>query len=79
VNSHDVSNFIKKHGHLTFLENNYGCCSMLIELLHSCDLFKKRHFFIFPCDFNNKNYYKIKYENIENVKLRNDFVIENGK
>jgi hypothetical protein len=79
INDEDVSNFIKNHGHLTFLQNNYGCCRIIIDLLHSCGVFQNKHFFIFPCDFNKEKYYKIKYENIENIKLRNDFVIKNGK
>jgi hypothetical protein len=79
INNKDITKFLQKHGHLNFLEENFGCLKMLINFLYSCGVFKSQDILILMEDFNNKNYYKIKYTNIENIKLRNDYVIKNGK
>jgi hypothetical protein len=74
ISNEYVNNFIKKYHKLSFLENNMSCVSLVNKLLYDHNIFNRDNFFVFISNFNDKHLYKVNFMNIENIKIKNDYI-----
>jgi len=78
IDNEKINNFINKYKNISFLENNIGCVNLIIKFLYECNILKYNYIFLRPYTFISDDIYKIKYESLENIKIKNDFFYKNN-
>jgi hemin uptake protein HemP len=77
INDYNLKSFINKYKDIYFLENNIGCVNFIILFLYECNLLKHNYKLLSPYNITLNNIYKIDYKCIENIKIKNDYIINN--
>ena len=72
----DIFQFMKKYGHFSYLEHYFSCTSTISNFLYNLNIIKDKFIYL-PNSFIYSNLYKIDYKTIENIKIKNDFIIMN--
>jgi len=75
INNNYIYKFLDKYKNYSFLENNITCITLFLNFFNELNILKKKYNFILPYYFTKKNIYKINYNNIENIKIKNDYII----
>jgi hypothetical protein len=79
IDNDKINNFINKYKHINFVENNIGCVKLIIQFLYDCNILKYNYPILTPYSLISDDIYKIKYESLENIKIKNDFFYKNNK
>jgi hypothetical protein len=75
VKESHVYSTLKKCKHYIFLQNGKSCVSLICDILSDAGLMNRPLTYYMPCDFIDTRNYKINYNQIENIKIRNDFIV----
>jgi hemin uptake protein HemP len=78
IDNNKINNFINKYKNINFLENNIACIKLIILFLYDCNILKYNYSFLRLYSFISDDIYKIKYESLENIKIKNDFFYKNN-
>ena len=76
IQEKDIIPFMDKYGNMDYLENNNVCITILSMFLSFTNVFKKHNPYMSINQFNNPDLYKVDFQNIENVKLKNKYYYE---
>jgi hypothetical protein len=78
INEQQVYEQFKKYEHQHFLQNGMWCVDMISNILSDIGVMYRPPIFYVPCDILNLQNYKVDYKQIQNVIIRNDYVIKHG-
>ena len=79
IDNEKINNFINKYKNIKYLENNIACIKLITTFLYDCNILKYNYSFLRLYSLISDDIYKITYESLENIKIKNDFFYKNNK